>query len=145
MSLSHRALVTPCGGQVVPAVRRLLRHIGAAGFRVKRTACQEAVRLGGGRVLEEAWLSTFVFPESVQELQRWDKTFTTIWISRKGGKTWNNLTGLHRALTSTPSNTFGMNWNADCKPSLITQQQRPTSQMLMWLNGSKSLQQCSNI
>jgi hypothetical protein len=28
-----------------------------------------------------------------------------------------NLTGLHRALTSTPSNTFGMNWNADCIPT----------------------------
>uniref|UniRef100_A0AAZ3RZJ4 Transposase Tc1-like domain-containing protein n=1 Tax=Oncorhynchus tshawytscha TaxID=74940 RepID=A0AAZ3RZJ4_ONCTS len=26
---------------------------------------------------------------------------------------WKNLTGLHRALTSTPSNTFGMNWNTD--------------------------------
>ena len=25
---------------------------------------------------------------------------------------WKNLTGLHKALTSTPSNTFGMNWNA---------------------------------
>ncbi len=24
---------------------------------------------------------------------------------------WRNLTGLHRALTSTPSNTFGTNWN----------------------------------
>ena len=23
---------------------------------------------------------------------------------------WKNLTGLHRALTSTPLNTFGMNW-----------------------------------
>ena len=31
------------------------------------------------------------------------------------------LTGLHRSLTSTPSNTFGMNWNADCKPGLIAQ------------------------
>ena len=25
---------------------------------------------------------------------------------------WKNLTGLHRALSSTPLNTFGMNWNA---------------------------------
>ncbi len=32
--------------------------------------------------------------------------------------TW--LTGLHRALTSTPSNIFGMNWNADCESDLIT-------------------------
>ena len=29
---------------------------------------------------------------------------------------WKNLTGLHRALTSNPSNTFGMNWNVDCEP-----------------------------
>jgi hypothetical protein len=33
------------------------------------------------------------------------------------------LTDLHRALTSTPSNTFGINWNADCEPGLIA----PTS------------------
>ena len=33
------------------------------------------------------------------------------------------LDGLHRALTSTPSNTFGMNWNADCEPDI----NRPTS------------------
>ena len=26
---------------------------------------------------------------------------------------WKNLTSLHRALTSTPLNTFGMNWNGD--------------------------------
>ena len=58
---------------------------------------------------------------------------------------WENLAGLHRALTSTPSNTFGMNWNADCEPGLITQHQCPTSLMLLWLNGSKSPQQCSNI
>ena len=32
---------------------------------------------------------------------------------------WKNLTGLHRALTSSPLNTFGMNWNADCEPGLI--------------------------
>jgi hypothetical protein len=36
---------------------------------------------------------------------------------------WKNLTGLHRALTSTLSNTFGMNWNTDCKPGLISQHQ----------------------
>jgi hypothetical protein len=33
---------------------------------------------------------------------------------------WNNLTGLLRALTSTPSNTFGMNWNTDCELNLPT-------------------------
>ena len=29
---------------------------------------------------------------------------------------WKNFTGLHKALTSTPSNTFGMNWNSDYEP-----------------------------
>ena len=58
---------------------------------------------------------------------------------------WKNLTGLQRALTSTPLNTFRMNWNGDCEPGLIVQHQCPTSLMLLWLNGSKSLQQCSNI
>uniref|UniRef100_A0A4W5MN69 Diacylglycerol kinase n=1 Tax=Hucho hucho TaxID=62062 RepID=A0A4W5MN69_9TELE len=58
---------------------------------------------------------------------------------------WKNLPGLHRALTSTTSNTFGMNWNADCEPGLIAQYQCLTSLMLLWLNGNKSPQQCSNI
>ena len=42
-----------------------------------------------------------------------------------------NLTCLHRVLTATPSNTFGMNWNADCEPGLIIQHQCSTSLMLM--------------
>jgi hypothetical protein len=54
---------------------------------------------------------------------------------------WKNLTGLDRDLTSTPSDTFGINWNADCEPGLITQHQCPTSLMLLWLNGSP----CSNV
>ena len=60
-------------------VQRFLRHIGAPGFRVKHALCQEAVRLGGV-VSEDARLSTFASPESVRELQRWDKTVTTNWI-----------------------------------------------------------------
>ena len=36
-----------------------------------------------------------------------------------------NMTGMHRALTSTPSNTFEINWNTDCEPGLITQHQLP--------------------
>ena len=44
---------------------------------------------------------------------------------------WKNLTGLHRALTSTPSKTFRMNWNADCAPGLIAQHRCPTSLMLV--------------
>jgi hypothetical protein len=42
-----------------------------------------------------------------------------------------NLTGLHRALTSNPLNTFGMNWNAHSDSGLIAQHQCPTSLMLM--------------
>jgi hypothetical protein len=45
-----------------------LKHIGAAGFRVKWALCQEAVRLGW--VSADAWLSTFGSPVSVWELQR---------------------------------------------------------------------------
>jgi hypothetical protein len=37
---------------------------------------------------------------------------------------------------ATPSNTFGINWNADCEPGLIAQHQCPTSLILLWLNGS---------
>ena len=51
---------------------------------------------------------------------------------------WKNLTGLHRFLTSTTLNIFGINWNANCKPGLIAQHQCPTSLMPLWLNGSKS-------
>ncbi len=35
--------------------------------------------------------------------------------------TWKNLTGPDRTLTSTPSNTFGMNWNGDCEPGFLVQ------------------------
>jgi hypothetical protein len=35
------------------------------------------------------------------------------------------------AQTSTSSNTFGMNWNANCETGLITQHQCPTSLMLV--------------
>jgi hypothetical protein len=48
----------------------------------------------------------------------------------------NNLTGLHRALTSTLPNTFEINWNADCKSGLIARHPCPISLMLLWLNGS---------
>ena len=58
---------------------------------------------------------------------------------------WENLTGLHRALTSTPLNTFRMNWSADCEPGLIAQHQCPTLLMLLELTGSNSPQQRSNI
>jgi hypothetical protein len=57
---------------------------------------------------------------------------------------WRNLTGLHRALTSTPSKTFAMNWNSDCEPGLIAEHQWLISLMTLWLNGSKSPQQCSS-
>lgn len=55
------------------------------------------------------------------------------------------LTGLHRALNSTPSNTFGMTWNADCEPGFITEHLCLTSLMLLWLQMSKSLPPGSKI
>lgn len=50
---------------------------------------------------------------------------------------WKNFKGLHSALTSTPSNTVGMNWDTDCEPGLITEHQWPTSQMLLGGNTCK--------
>ncbi len=47
--------------------------------------------------------------------------------------------------TSAAHNTFGMNWNANFEPGLITHNQWLTSLMLWWLNGSKSLQSGSKI
>ena len=38
-----------------------------------------------------------------------------------------------------------MNWNADFEPGLIAQHPCPTSLMPLWLTGSNSPQQCSNI
>ena len=55
------------------------------------------------------------------------------------------LDSLHRALTSTPSNTFDINWNADCEPGLIAQISALPPLVLLWLNGSKSPQKCSDI
>jgi hypothetical protein len=52
MSLSHCALATPVAGWAQcqltrsPGVRCFRRYVGAAGFRVKCSLCQEAVRLG---------------------------------------------------------------------------------------------------
>ena len=57
-------------------------------------------------------------------------------LSRSG---WKNLTGLHSALTSTPSNTFRMNWNTYCEPGLIAKNQCPTSLMLLCLNVRKQV------
>ena len=44
------------------------------------------------------------------------------------------MTGLYRPQltpTSTLSNTFEVNWNANCEPGLIAQHQCPTSLMLV--------------
>ena len=58
---------------------------------------------------------------------------------------WRNSIGLHRALTLTPLNTFGRNWNADCEPGLLVRHQYLTSQMLFWRNGHKFPQTHSKI
>jgi hypothetical protein len=88
-------------------------------------------------------------------LEQWKRvhcfSMTTLLCTKRGPyrnglrSVWKNFTGLDRALNSIPSNTFGMNWNGDCEPGLIAQHQCLTSLMLLWLNGSKSPQQCSNI
>lgn len=38
----------------------------------------------------------------------------------------------HRALISTPPNTFGMSWNADSVPDIIPQHQCPNDLMAEW-------------
>lgn len=43
-------------------------------------------------------------------------------------------------LSSAPSNTFGMNWDADCEPGLFIQHRSSTLPVLFWVNGSKSPQ-----
>lgn len=60
------------------------------------------------------------------------------------GLFWKNLIGVQRALTSTPFSTFRIKWNTIYEPGLFTRHQRPTSLMLLWLNGSKSLKPVAN-
>lgn len=55
---------------------------------------------------------------------------------------WMNFSGLHRALTSTPLNTFGMKWNAFWESGLLVQDHFLTLLMLLWLNERKSQQPC---
>lgn len=47
---------------------------------------------------------------------------------------WKKLCGHNRALTKSPLNLFGMNWNANCMPDLLTQHNSLTLLMLLWLN-----------
>lgn len=54
---------------------------------------------------------------------------------------WKTFSGPHRNLTSSPSNTFEMNWNRDCEASLLTialldQQAKVTTEMLQNLEKS---------
>lgn len=58
---------------------------------------------------------------------------------RNGLQSCENSADPHRAPTSTPSNTFGMNWRADCEPGLIAQHRCLTSLMIARSNGRKSL------
>jgi hypothetical protein len=51
---------------------------------------------------------------------------------------WRNLTGLHRAMTSTPLNTFGMNWNTDCEPGQLAQHSRCHKCSCGWMEASPS-------
>ena len=52
---------------------------------------------------------------------------------------WKNLTGLRRTLTSTPSNTFRMNWNADCGSNRPTRVHDLTNAL------AAEWKQCANI
>jgi hypothetical protein len=66
-------------------------------------------------------LHNYVLPTLWKQLQRDNFPVHKVkWFPKIGVV---NLNGLHRALTSTSSNTFGMNWNADCEPGLIAQHQ----------------------
>ncbi len=66
-------------------------------------------------------------------------------------KTWLDEFGVeeldwpHRSQTSTPSNTFGVNWNGDPEPDLLMQHKCLTSQMLYWMNVQKLQQKHSKI
>jgi hypothetical protein len=61
-------------------------------------------------VSEDAWLSTFTSPESIQELQRWDKTVTNNWIpcnwGEKMGYKNKHCTGLDLPLTNKTKNAY---------------------------------------
>ena len=59
----------------------------------------------------------------VRSIQKW---FVEIGVEELDWPAWS--TDLN------PIDTFGMNWNADCEPGLITQHQSPTSLKLLWLN-----------
>ena len=70
---------------------------------------------------QQFWEGLFLFQHDnapVHKAKSIHKWFVEICV-------WMNLTGLHRALTSTPSNTFGMNWNANCETALIAHHQCP--------------------
>ena len=89
MSLSHRALATPCGGSSACTLTSVascrvfpLTHWCFFGQVCSVSRSNTAWRR---RVSEDAWLSTFAYPKSVQELHRWDKTVTTNW-GEKGVK-----------------------------------------------------------
>jgi hypothetical protein len=59
---------------------RLLRHSGALSSVSRSSADWQ------GRISEDAWLSTLAFPESIQELQRFDKTNYQLDITKLGVK-----------------------------------------------------------
>lgn len=49
-----------------------------------------------------------------------------------------NLNVLHRTLTSTPRSTFGIIWNADDPPGLLTHHQYQRLPILLWLNDTNT-------
>jgi hypothetical protein len=68
----------------LPVVQCFLRHVVAAGFRLKRAVCQKAGWLG--RVVFRRMRGSRPSPLPSWELKWWDETGTTNSISQKRGK-----------------------------------------------------------
>lgn len=58
---------------------------------------------------------------------------------------WNKSSGLNKAMTSSPVNTFEMNWNSDCAEGLLALHRWLNLLMLLWMTGQKFPQSCSKI
>lgn len=56
-------------------------------------------------------------------------------------KKWFDEFGVEELLTSTPSKSFGMNWNADYEPGLYHPTPEATSRAFMWPDGTKPCSQ----
>lgn len=129
--------------------------------------CYFFARFADANVLTRKIMQQKVF----ENVRLWQKQSALMWIHMRlfcvlYGTIKNNVAGLNkaslwlqfredllfqhcpvhkanRALTSNAFSTFKMNSN--CEPGFITQHQYMNSPMLLWLSGSKSLQQGNRI